>query len=239
MQKIFAISLIAVGLSFCSKVKAQSNSMDPLPNSGENKTQVAPIDNNFLTVAYGYGRGNLLYWGLKKTIEITIPANPDAQFVNVQMSKTPITFYKLEYRLKPKHSLGLNFAHNAFKFNGDLKDSFFYNDMGKLVQTTLGITYSSTSCNVRYNYFFNPDDKVQCYMGVSMGIRGNNISVKSNSKLISKKNIDGLGINLASMPSIGGDFTLGFRGDIYKSLMLFGEVGAAKAIMQCGLAYRF
>jgi hypothetical protein len=29
------------------------------------------------------------------------------------------------------------------------------------------------------------------------------------------------------------------RGDIYKSLMLFGEVGAAKAIVQGGLAYRF
>jgi hypothetical protein len=38
---------------------------------------------------------------------------------------------------------------------------------------------------------------------------------------------------------VGGDLTLGFRGDIYKSLMLFGEVGAAKAIIQGGLAYRF
>jgi hypothetical protein len=41
------------------------------------------------------------------------------------------------------------------------------------------------------------------------------------------------------MPSVGGDFTFGLRGDIYKSLMLFGEVGAAKAIIQGGLAYRF
>jgi len=53
------------------------------------------------------------------------------------------------------------------------------------------------------------------------------------------KNINGLGLTLASVPSIGGDFTFGLRGDIYKSLMLFGEVGAAKAIIQGGLAYRF
>jgi hypothetical protein len=38
---------------------------------------------------------------------------------------------------------------------------------------------------------------------------------------------------------VGGDVTFGIRGDIYKSLMLFGEVGAAKAIVQGGLAYRF
>lgn len=231
MQKIFKNVLVFCVGFYGSIAQAQTN-------ASVNQTKDASDQQNLLTVAYGYGSGNLLYWGLKKTIEITIPANPDAQFIHVQLSKTPITFFKLEYRLKPKHSLGLNFAHNAFTLNGDLKDSFFYNDLGKLEQTTLGITYSSTSCNVRYNYFFNPDDKVQCYMGVSMGIRGNTISVKSNSKVISK-NINGLGINLASMPSIGGDFTLGFRGDIYKSLMLFGEVGAAKAIVQCGLAYRF
>jgi len=70
-----------------------------------------------------------------------------------------------------------------------------------------------------------------------MGIRGNSISVKSNNSL--SKTIIDLGFNLASMPSVGGDFTFGLRGDIYKSLMLFGEVGAAKAIIQGGLAYRF
>lgn len=238
MQKVFAIAMICCAGLFFSTLKAQTNSTDQSINPAENQSQDFPGKQNSLTFAYGNGSGNLLYWGLKKTIEITIPANPDAQFIHVQLSKTPITFFKLEYRLKPKHSLGLNFAHNAFTLNGDLKDSFFYNDLGKLVQTTLGLKYSSTSCNVRYNYFFNPDDKVQCYMGVSMGIRGNNISIISNNTVLSK-NIDGLGINLASMPSIGGDFTLGFRGDIYRSLMLFGEVGAAKAIIQGGLAYSF
>jgi hypothetical protein len=237
MNKIFAIALMYCAGFFCSMVNAQTSPTDQSMNPSENQTQVAPLGQDFLTIAYGNGSGNLLYWGLKKTIEITIPANPDAQFVNVELSKSPIRFFKLEYRLKPNHSLGLNIAHNSFMLNGDLKDSFFNNDLGKLVQTTLGVKYSSTSCNVRYNYFFNPEDKIQCYIGVSMGIRGNSISVKSNNSL--SKTIIDLGFNLASMPSVGGDFTFGLRGDIYKSLMLFGEVGAAKAIIQGGLAYRF
>ena len=237
MQKVFAIALICCVSFFCSKVKAQTNSTDQSVNPSENQTEVAPNDQNFLTVAYGFGRGNLIY-AVLKSLESAIPTDPNAELINVNVSKSPISFFKVEYRLKPRHSLGLNIAHNTFSINGDVKDSFFYNDMGSIVQTSVGVKYSSTSCNIRYNYFFNPDDKLQCYIGVSMGIRGNNISVNSNNPFF-RKNINGLGLTLASVPSVGGDFTFGIRGDIYKSLMLFGEVGAAKAIIQGGLAYRF
>lgn len=218
-------------------MKAQTNSKDQYVNPSENQTEVAPNDQNFLTVAYGFGRGNLIY-AVLKSLESAIPTDPNAELINVNVSKSPISFFKVEYRLKPRHSLGLNIAHNTFSINGDVKDSFFYNDMGSIVQTSVGVKYSSTSCNIRYNYFFNPDDKLQCYIGVSMGIRGNNISVNSNNPFF-RKNINGLGLTLASVPSVGGDFTFGIRGDIYKSLMLFCEVGAAKAIIQGGLAYRF
>ncbi|MDA0782932.1 MAG: hypothetical protein O2814_00135 [Bacteroidetes bacterium] len=221
---------------FCSTVKAQTTSTDQSVNPSENQTEVAPNDQNFLTVAYGFGRGNLIY-AVLKSLESAIPTDPNAELINVNVSKSPISFFKVEYRFNRKHSLGLNVAHNAFSINGDVRDSFFYNDMGSIVQTSVGVKYSSTSCNIRYNYFFNPDDKLQCYIGVSMGIRGNNISVNSNNPFFGK-NINGLGLTLASVPSIGGDFTFGIRGDIYKSLMLFGEVGAAKAIIQGGLAYR-
>ena len=238
MQKVFAIALICCAGLFCSTVKAQTNSTDKFINPAENQAQDVSGKQNSLTFAYGNGSGNLLYWGLKKTIEITIPANPDAQFVNVNLSKSPIRFFKVEYRIKPKHSLGLNIAHCSFLLDGVLRDSFFYNDMGMIVQTTVGLKYNSTSCNVRYNYFFNPDDKVECYIGLSMGFRGNSVSMTTNNKFLNK-NIDGLGIGLLSVPTMGGDVTFGIRGDIYKSLMLFGEVGAAKAIVQGGLAYRF
>jgi len=231
MQKLLTFVLILSAGFFCSNLKAQSI------NPTENQTQVTPHSQNFLTVAYGYGRGNVIYWGLK-ALESAIPTDPNSELINVNVSRTPIGFFKVEYRMKSKHSMGLNFAHSTFSVVGDLEDSFFYNDMGMIVQTKLGVKYSSTSCNVRYNYFFNPDDKIQCYIGVSMGIRGNNISVNSNDQFFNK-NINGLGLKLASVPTIGGDFTFGLRGDIYKSLMLFGEVGAAKAIIQGGLAYRF
>ncbi len=237
MQKVFVIAMICFVSFLCSTVKAQINSTDKSINPAVNQAQVAPGDQNFLTVAYGFGRGNLIY-AVLKSLESTIPTDPNAELINVNVSKSPISFFKVEYRLKPRHSLGLNIAHNTFSINGDVKDSFFYNDFGSIVQTSVGVKYSSTSCNIRYNYFFNPDDKLQCYIGVSMGIRGNNISVNSNNPFFGK-NINGLGLTLASVPSIGGDFTFGLRGDIYKSLMLFGEVGAAKAIIQGGLAYRF
>ena len=222
---------------FCSAVNAQTSHTDQSMNPLENQAEVAPHNQNFLTVAYGFGRGNLIY-AVLKSLENAIPTDPNAELINVNVSKSPISFFKVEYRFKPKHSLGLNIAHNTFSINGDVKDSLFINDMGSIVQTSVGVKYSSTSCNIRYNYFFNPDDKLQCYIGVSMGIRGNNISVNSNNPFFGK-NINGLGLTLASVPSIGGDFTFGLRGDIYKSLMLFGEVGAAKAIIQGGLAYRF
>jgi hypothetical protein len=237
MQKVFVIAMICCASFFCSTAKAQTTSTGQSVNPSENQTEVAPGDQNFLTVAYGFGRGNLIY-AVLKSLESTIPPDPNAELINVNVSKSPISFFKVEYRLKPRHSLGLNIAHNTFSINGDVKDSFFYNDFGSIVQTSVGVKYSSTSCNIRYNYFFNPDDKLQCYIGVSMGIRGNNISVNSNNPFFGK-NINGLGLTLASVPSIGGDFTFGLRGDIYKSLMLFGEVGAAKAIIQGGLAYRF
>jgi hypothetical protein len=237
MQKVFAIALICCVSFFCSTVKAQTNSTDQYVNPPENQTEVAPNDQNFLTVAYGFGRGNLIY-AVLKSLESAIPTDPNAELINVNVSKSPISFFKVEYRLKPRHSLGLNIAHNTFSINGDVKDSFFYNDMGMIVQTTVGLKYNSTSCNVRYNYFFNPDDKVECYIGLSMGFRGNSVSMTTNNKFLNK-NIDGLGTGLLSVPTMGGDVTFGIRGDIYKSLILFGEVGAAKAIIQGGLAYRF
>jgi hypothetical protein len=237
MKKILAIVLMCCVGFFCSAVNAQTSHTDQSMNPLENQAEVAPHNQNFLTVAYGFGRGNLIY-AVLKSLENAIPTDPNAELINVNVSKSPISFFKVEYRFKPKHSLGLNIAHNTFSINGDVKDSLFINDMGSIVQTSVGVKYSSTSCNIRYNYFFNPDDKLQCYIGVSMGIRGNNISVNSNNPFFGK-NINGLGLTLASVPSIGGDFTFGLRGDIYKSLMLFGEVGAAKAIIQGGLAYRF
>jgi hypothetical protein len=237
MKKILATTLMYCAGFFCSTANAQTNPTDQSRNPSENQAQVAPVNQNFLTVAYGFGRGNLIY-AVLKSLESTIPTDPNAELINVKVSKSPISFFKVEYRLKPRHSLGLNIAHNTFSINGDVKDSFFLTDMGSIVQTSVGVKYSSTSCNIRYNYFFNPDDKLQCYIGVSMGIRGNNISVNSNNPFFGK-NINDLGLTLARVPSVGGDFTFGLRGDIYKSLMLFGEVGAAKAIIQGGLAYRF
>ena len=233
MKRFLILSLVMC----CSLGGLTLNAQSTNQGDGATNAKVTSSDQNFLTVAYGLGKGNLLYWGLK-TLEQAMPTDPDATLINAHVSKTPISFVKFEYRIKPKHSLGLNFAHNVFSVNGDLKDSFFYNDMGVRVQTTLGVNYTSTSCNIRYNYFFNPEDKVQCYIGASVGIRGNRISVTSNNQFFNK-NINGLGLSLASVPTVGGDLTLGFRGDIYKSLMLFGEVGAAKAIIQGGLAYRF
>ncbi|NBV37259.1 MAG: hypothetical protein EBR94_08345, partial [Bacteroidetes bacterium] len=100
------------------------NAQSTNQGDGATNAKVTSSNQNFLTVAYGLGKGNLLYWGLK-TLEQAMPTDPNATLINAQVSKTPISFVKFEYRIKPKHSLGLNFAHNVFSVNGDLKDSFF------------------------------------------------------------------------------------------------------------------
>ena len=233
MKKYFSICLFALGGLISNQILAQAVN----PGDGVGNAKQETWSQNFLTVAGGFGNGNLLYVGLK-ALENAMPSSGDTQLINVGVSRSPLTFFKVEYRIKPKHSLGLNFAHSDFSIHGDVKDSFFYNDLGIPVQTNLNVHYLSTSCNLRYNYFFNPEAKVKCYIGASIGIRGNRISVSSNNPLF-KKNIANVGLRLASVPSVGGDFTLGFRGNIYKSLMLFGEVGAAKALFQAGIACQF
>ena len=96
MQKVIAIALICCAGFFSSTVRAQTISTDQSMNPDGNQAQDGSDKQNSLTIAYGNGSGNLLYLGLKKTIEITIPANPDAQFVNVNIFFTYNTQKTLE-----------------------------------------------------------------------------------------------------------------------------------------------
>ncbi len=153
-------------------------------------------------------------------------------------SVKPLYFIKYEYKLAERHTLGVNFANSGFVIGGLVKDSFFVNDLGILTQTQVDVIYRSRSFNLRYNYLFNTNESFQVYWGLGIGVRGNSISLKTNNPELSKL-IDIPGLNVASVPVMGFESTLGFRGKIQEHLGWYAEMGMARALFQAGLSYRF
>lgn len=102
----------------------------------------------------------------------------------------------------------------------------------------MDFTYRSRSFNLRYNYLFNTNESFQVYWGLGIGVRGNSVSLKTNNPELSKL-IDIPNINVASVPVMGFESTLGFRGKIQEQLGWYAELGMAKALFQAGLSYRF
>jgi anti-sigma factor ChrR (cupin superfamily) len=73
---------------------------------------------------------------------------------------------------------------------------------------------------------------------MGMGIRTNKVFISTNdSKLLNKFAIPG--INVASVPTVGFESTLGFKGIIADHLGWYAELGIAKSVFQGGISYSF
>ena len=99
MKKYFSILLFALGSLISNQLLAQAVN----PGDGVGNAKQETGSQNFLTVAGGFGNGNLLYVGLK-ALENAMPSSGKAQLINAGVSRSPLTFFKVEYRIKPKHS---------------------------------------------------------------------------------------------------------------------------------------
>ena len=192
------------------------------------------------TFTVGAGAVNLIYLVVNRLDNANVTTQNDSfVFSTITTNATaPLFYLKYENKLGRRHALGLNFANSGFTVGGLVRDSFFLNDLGTLTQLNLKLNYKTTSLNVRYNYTFNPDAQVKIYWGLGMGLRTNKISISTNdSKLLNKFAIPG--INVASVPTVGFESTLGFKGIIADHLGWYAEMGIAKSIFQGGISYSF
>lgn len=191
------------------------------------------------TIIVGAGAVNLMYMLVNRLDNANVTTPSDSfVFSSITTNTTaPLFYLKYENKLGRKHALGLNFANSGFTVGGLVRDSFILQN-GNLTQLSLKLKYMTRSFNVRYNYTFNPDAQVQVYWGLGMGIRTNKVSISTNdTKLLNQFAIPG--INVASVPTVGFESTLGFKGTIADQLGWYAEMGIAKSIFQGGISYSF
>jgi hypothetical protein len=213
-------------------------------NIAPSKAQTSPIAPSAgkeakNTIIVGAGAVNLMYMLVNRldNVNVTTPSD-SVVFSSITTNTTaPLIYLKYENKLGRKHALGLNFANSGFTVGGLVRDSFILQN-GNLTQLSLTLKYMTRSFNVRYNYTVNPDAQVQVYWGLGMGIRTNKVSISTNdTKLLNQFAIPG--INVASVPTVGFESTLGFKGTIADQLGWYAELGIAKSIFQGGISYSF
>lgn len=221
--------LLLVAIGNIAPSKAQTNLITPIAGKEAKNT-----------IIVGAGAINLMYMLVNRLDNANVTTQSDSFVFSTITTNTtsPLYYVKYEGKLGRKHALGLNFSNSGFTLGGLVRDSFFLNDMGTLTQLNLRLKYMTRSLNVRYNYTFNPDAQVQIYWGLGMGLRTNKVSISTNdTKLLNKFAIPG--INVASVPTVGFESTLGFKGIIADQLGWYAEMGIAKSIFQGGISYSF
>lgn len=221
-------------------------SMNALSAQDNNQGAAMAQDNNQLNgetvvprnnIMVGAGGVNFVYMAVRNADKLKDSIN--GVFAGITTNTVqPLYYLKYECKLGKRHTLGLNFANSGFTLGGLLRDSFFINDMGLLTQTSVKVTYRSRSWNLRYNYLFNTNESFQVYWGLGIGLRGNSLSIKANDPNLGK-NLAIPNIPLASLPILGFESTLGFRGLIDNKLGWYAEMGFAKSVFQAGLSYKF
>jgi hypothetical protein len=220
--------LLLVAIGHIAPSKAQTSPI--APSSGKEAKN---------TIIVGAGAVNLMYILVNNldNANVTTPSDSFVFSTITTNTTAPLFYLKYENKLGRKHALGLNFANSGFTVGGLVRDSFILQN-GNLTQLSLTLKYMTRSFNVRYNYTFNPDAQVKIYWGLGMGIRTNNISISTNdSKFLNQFNIPG--INVASVPTVGFESTLGFKGTIADQLGWYAEMGIAKSVFQGGISYSF
>ena len=220
--------LLLVAIGHIAPSKAQTSPI--APSSGKEAKN---------TIIVGAGAVNLMYILVNNldNANVTTPSDSFVFSAITTNTTAPLFYLKYENKLGRKHALGLNFANSGFTVGGLVRDSFILQN-GNLTQLSLTLKYMTRSFNVRYNYTFNPDAQVQVYWGLGMGIRTNKVSISTNdTKLLNQFAIPG--INVASVPTVGFESTLGFKGTIADQLGWYAEMGIAKSIFQGGISYSF
>jgi outer membrane protein W len=174
------------------------------------------------TVSLGYGLGTLM-GAIGNTFNV---------FDDVNYSQFGPLYFKYEYAISDNIGLGVNFAYATNTW------SYFYNepiDMdGNVIdrrhtETVDRVTYSVLA---RMNFHMGDSPTFDPYIGLGLGYRD---AIWTTSTTGGR----GSGVNLKGLVPLGFELTIGARYFFTQNIGLFAEVGAAKSVLQGGLAFRF
>lgn len=177
-------------------------------------------------ISAGLGTINTMYWLL----------DFGQQYGEFSMDKKNNVFIKAEKMLTLRSGIAINYAQAGVDILANLKtDSFFNNELQKIVPTEVTIKYRTQSFNVRYNLHFAPSEKFDPYLGISMGVRFNSIDGSVNNPIKGFSDFN-LNIPFIGFTTPGGDLTLGFAGNLFNGIGYYAELGIAKALLQGGIS---
>lgn len=145
-------------------------------------------------------------------------------YTDVNYSGLGPIYFKYERGVSENIGLGISFAYatNEWVYKYQIFDETY-------TETTNRSTYSILA---RFNYHIGDSEKFDPYIGFGLGYRDATWTSKSSGSTSS-------GVELKSVMPFGMDLTFGARYFFTDNIGLYAEVGAAKSVVQGGLALKF
>lgn len=163
---------------------------------------------------------------------------------SVSVDGKSIWFAKAEYAVSAHSGVGVSFAHSGFDINASIDSLTKYN-----VPVSGTLKYRSWSLLGRYNFHLFTEKRFDLYGGIGLGFRANNFHLTDNDPnknwwnfpidLSFIKKVIPANITTLTIPTVGGEMTLGMRYHILPPLAVYLEFGTAKSIAQGGVVVRF
>lgn len=182
------------------------------------RSQVFQEGQHALSVGYGVG-----------SFISAINASFDG-FTDVSTTTTGPIYFKYEYGITEDIGLGVNVAYgtNQWKYRYTSID-----ENGNDVFYTETTDRTHYSVLARLNFHFGNEERFDPYMGFGMGYRNSMWSSDTDNPFGTS------GVSLSGLFPLGMELTIGARYFFTDNIGLYAELGAAKTVVQGGLAVKF
>ncbi|MGV3636730.1 MAG: outer membrane beta-barrel protein [Flavobacteriales bacterium] len=173
--------------------------------------------------AFTEGSNNIYLGYGAVTLMGSISRNFDT-YTDVDYSSLGPIYVKYEHGVTENIGLGISFAYatNQWVYKYTANEQTY-------TETTDRSTYSILA---RFNYHIGDSEKFDPYIGFGVGYRDATWTSESDGTTSS-------GVELKSLFPFGMDLTFGTRYFFTDNIGLYAEVGAAKSVVQGGLAVKF
>lgn len=171
-------------------------------------------------VSLGYG-GVTLLGSLSQNFD---------DYNDVQYKGMGPLYFKFEHAMTDNIGLGVNVAYATNEWSYDYASTDANGNAVNYKETTSRSTYSILA---RFNYHIGSNDKFDPYVGFGMGYRDATWKYDTT-------NPDGTtNVDIKGLMPFGMELTIGARYFFTENIGLYAEVGAAKSVVQGGLAVKF
>lgn len=189
-----------------------------LLGSFQANAQAFPEGSNSISVGYG---GITLLGSISKNFD---------SYTDVNYSGMGPIYFKYEHAMTDNLGLGVNVAYAQNEWSYKYSDTDANNNSVTYTETTSRSTYSILA---RLNYHIGSDDKFDPYLGIGLGYRDATWKYDTT-------NPDGTtNVDISGLMPFGMELTLGMRYFFTENIGLYAEFGAAKSVLQGGLAVKF